>query len=433
MTQEEGLTRRRFLEVSTGSATAIAAAAPAVVRGAEPTSEPVRVGHIGTGVRGGSLVKEFAKAKGAKIVAVCDAYKGHVQKAVDTCGNPDVKTYADYHDLLADPKVEAVVIATPDHWHEQMLLDAAAAGKDVYCEKGWTMSVDAAKRMRAAVKKSRMVLQLGHQGRALQAPYEAGKMIREGALGPITLIHTGRYFNGTPDRIPYRWYGWYSNFVRPDPKTVEPNVDWERWLGPAPKIPFNERHFWHWRCYWPYGTGQAGDLLSHELDHVQQVLQWGIPDTCICAGLNAVYHDDREVPDTWLATYQFEKHNCTVQFEGNQNSKRQQPPEYVGKNSRLIFNAIGHDATTFAIYPDANAWSMGKKPVQPTFSYDPKSQPKGTSHVEDFLQCVRTRQKPRCNEDEAFIETVTYLMSIEAYRRKRQVRWDPKTETIINA
>ena len=119
-----------------------------------------------------------------------------------------MKTYGNYHDLLADKSVEAVVIATPDHWHERMVLDAVAAGKAVYCEKGLTMSVDSAKRMRAAVKKANAVFQLGHQGRQLPAYEAAGKMIRDGEIGPVTLIKTGRYFNGTRDRTPWRWYGW---------------------------------------------------------------------------------------------------------------------------------------------------------------------------------------------------------------------------------
>ncbi len=92
-------------------------------------------------------------------------------------------------------------------------------------------------------------------------------------------------------------------------------MNWDRWLGPAPKIPWNERHFWHWRCYYAYGTGYAGDLLSHEMDFVQYLLGHGIPDNCVCSGLIALLRDDREVPDTWVATYQFEKLGRTVTFD----------------------------------------------------------------------------------------------------------------------
>jgi predicted dehydrogenase len=195
--------------------------------------------------------------------------------------------------------------------------------------------------------------------------------------------------------------------------------------GALPKIDFNERHFWHWRCYWPYGTGQAGDLLSHELDHVQTVLGWGIPDTCISTGLNTYYHDDREVPDTWAAAYKFEKRNCLLTFEGSMNSKREQPPEYIGRDGRLIFNSIGQSANRFWIYPDGPAFPhMQRKPLEPTYVYDLAKAPKWPSHMDDFLAVRAHRRHPKCNIDEAFIEIATVLMSTESYRLKREVRWD---------
>ena len=112
---------------------------------------------------------------------------------------------------------------------------------------------------------------------------------------------------------------------------------------------------------------------------------------------------------------------------GIQNSARQQPPEYCGKQARLIFNTIGQSAGRFEIYADGNAWRQ----AEPRYRFDPKAAEPRPSHAEDFLQCVRTREKPQCNEDEAFIETATYMMSVESYRQKRQVRWDPEREEIV--
>ncbi len=422
------LTRRGFL----AAGTAAAVSAPAILRGADLTKEPVRLGHIGLGTRGWDLIRYTGGVPEAKVVALCDVYQPHVKRAQEASGNPAAKVYQDYRDLLADPQVEAVVIATPDHWHERMVLDAVAAKKAIYCEKGLTTSIAAAKRMRAAVKKADTVFQLGHQGRQLPATAEAGRLMREGRIGDVTVIHTGRFFNGSKEKAPWRWYGYYSQWDRPDPAQVVRQVDWEKWLGPAPKIAFNERHFWHWRCYWPYGTGQAGDLLSHELDHVQTVLGWGIPDTCICTGLNTYYHDDREVPDTWAAAYKFEKRNCLLTFEGSMNSKREQPPEYIGREGRLIFNSIGQSANRFWIYPDGPAFPhMQRKPIEPTYVYDLAKAPRWPSHMDDFLQCVRTGGAPKCNIDEAFIEIATVLMSTESYRLKREVRWDPRREEIV--
>ncbi len=434
MDNSSSVTRRQFIK-TTGTCAAALTAAPAVLRGAKPTSDPVRIGHIGTGTRGGKLIQYTGATDTAKVVAVCDVYKPHERRGVEASGNDDVKTYRDYRDLLSDPEIEAVVIATPDHWHEQMTIDASNAGKAVYCEKGWTISLDAAKRMRSTVKKNNTVMQLGHQGRQHPASAAAGKMIRDGELGPVTLVKTGRYGNNPVDKPVWRWYGGYSVYDRPDPKQVIKDLDWERWLGRTPKMDFNERHFWHWRCYWPYGTGQAGDLLSHEFDYVQSVLKYGIPDTCMTAGLNAFLKDDRQVPDTWISTYQYEKQGCTLMFEGVQNSKRDQTPEFCGKDGRLVFDKIGQSASRFVVHEDGPAWKLvwdlGSRKPEPVYRYDPSKGERWTNHMENFLECVRTGEKPRCDVDQAFIEVASLLMSVESYHRKRQVRWDPVTEEIV--
>jgi predicted dehydrogenase len=203
-------------------------------------------------------------------------------------------------------------------------------------------------------------------------------------------------------------------------------VDWNRWLGETPKIPFNERHFWHWRCYWRYGTGQAGDLLSHEMDFVQYLLGHGVPDTCICAGLNALLKDDREVPDTWAATYQFVKLGRTVTFTASMNSSAGQPVEICGKDALLRFDGIAHDATNFTVVPEKHnerkdlpaGYLRGKTPRQP-------------NHMEDFFNCVRSRGTPKCGVDEAFVEIATSLMSVESYLKRRMVRWDAVKEEIV--
>lgn len=425
------LTRRGFIQ-ETGLTAAALAAAPAILRGVEPTAEPVRVAQIGIGTRGENLIRVAGSKPSAKVVAICDVYKPHLERGIEPSNNPDVKTFTDYREMLADPKIEAVIIATPDHWHEKMLIDCVAAGKDVYCEKGWTTTVESAKRMRKAVKDAKAVMQLGHQGRQLAAADEGRRLIEEGAVGPVTLVNTGRFFNGPTERPPWRWYGTYSNYERPDPKQVVKDLDWERWLGDCPKIEFNERHFWHWRNYFAYGTGQAGDLLSHELDHVQTVLRYGIPDTCTTHAHNAFWKDDREVPDTWLSAYVFEEKNCSVLFEGCMNSRRSQTPEYIGREGRMIFSDIGQNANLFEIYADGHAHDIAARPrPEPTLFFKPGKEHRRPDHMDDFLQCVRTREQPRCNEDEAFIETAVIAMSMKAFLEKRQVRWDREKEEIV--
>lgn len=421
------LTRRQFLR-HTGTATTTLAAASAlspVLLSAQSPNDTIGVGCIGLGTRGGDLLSAVAPLPGVKVVAVCDVYGPHRQKGIDRSQNPAVKAYVDYRELLADPNVDAVVIGAPDHWHCPMVLDAVKAGKDIYCEKGFARTLPEAKRMRDALQQSKVVFQLGHQARQSTAALQARELIAQGLLGPVTLVRTGRFMSSAPEHPMWRWYGYYSQWQRPDPAQVVKEVNWDLWLGPAPKIPWNERHFWHWRCYWAYGTGQAGDLLSHELDFVQYLLGHGIPDTCQCAGLNALLKDDREVPDTWVATYQFETLGRTVTFTGSMNTNAGQPVEVCGKEATLRFDGIAHDVNSFTIHPEGYArrkdlpagYERGKTPNQP-------------NHIVDFFNCVRSRGTPKCSTHEAFVETATYLMSVESYHRQRTVRWDAVKEEI---
>jgi predicted dehydrogenase len=420
--------RRNFLRTSIGVAAAIASAskfAPSLLSAPSP-SKVIGVGCIGLGTRGGDLINIVANIPDVKVVAVCDVYAPHRQKGIERSKNPDVKAYVDYRELIADKNVDAVVIATPDHWHCQMVLDAVKAGKDIYCEKGFSRTLEEAKLMRDALKKSKVVFQLGHQARQATCALQAKELIAQGILGPITLVRTGRFKASDPKNPNWRWYGYYEQWERPDPEKVRKEVEWDMWLGPAPKIPWNERHFWHWRCYYAYGTGYCGDLLSHEMDFVQYLLGHGIPDTCMTSGMIALLDDDREVPDTWIATYQFEKLKRTVTFIGSMNATASQPVELCGRDATLRFDGIAHDVTTFQIIParhnkNANlpkGYERGKTPEQP-------------NHVQDWINCIRTRGTPKCSTDEAFIEAATFLMSLESQKRQRMVRWDPIKEEII--
>jgi len=422
------LTRRQFLDTTGKAATALAAVpafGPALL-GAPSPNATIGVGCIGLGTRGGDLINGVVNCDGVRVTAVCDVYGPHRQKGLDRSMNTDAKAYVDYRELLADKNVDAVVIATPDHWHCTMVLDAVKAGKDIYCEKGFSRTLQEAKLMRAAIKKNKTVFQLGHQARQSAAALQAKELIATGILGPITLVRTGRYGNNDAAHPIWRWYGYYNHWDRPDPAKVLQELDWSRWLGDAPKIPFNERHFWHWRCYWRYGTGQAGDLLSHEMDFVHYILGHGIPDTCACVGLNALLKDDREVPDTWSATYQFIRLGRTVTFTGSMNTSVGQPVEFCGKDASLKFDGIAHDVTHFTVTPERHnerkdlpaGYVRGKTPKQP-------------NHLEDFFNCVRSRGTPKCGVDEAFVESATSLMSVESYRKRRVVRWDPVKEEIV--
>ena len=175
-----------------------------------------------------------------------------------------------------------------------------------------------------------------------------------------------------------------------------------------------------------FSNACAGDLLSHELDFVQYLLGHGIPDNCVCSGLNALLHDDREVPDTWVATYEFAKLGRTVTFEGSMNTADSQPVTICGRDATLRFDGIAHDVSTFEIIPAGHnqkadlpkGYERGKTPYQP-------------NHVVDWVNCIRGGGTPKCSTDEAFIETATFLMSLKAQQEQRMVRWDAAREEIV--
>jgi hypothetical protein len=175
---------------------------------------------------------------------------------------------------------------------------------------------------------------------------------------------------------------------RPDPAEVIKHLDWERWRGAQPKIDFNDRHIWHWRCSNAYGTGRAGDLLSHAMDHVQTVRGW-------------------RIPGPWMAAYRFEKQNCLVTFEGSINSRRIQPPECLGREGRILFNGIGQEANRSRVFPDGPAYAQLGKAPPPVYEHDRAKGAKWPSHLDYFLQCVRSGGRPRCHIDDAFIESAT--------------------------
>ncbi|MBD3265364.1 hypothetical protein GF373_01730, partial [bacterium] len=239
--------RRTFLKRSSSSAAAALAltSAPAYLQAKSP-NEMIGVGHIGCGVRGGTLIHQIAGipeknrpgVENTQIRAICDIYKPHREKGVKRSGNSQAKRYHEYEKLLEDKDVEAVVIATPDHWHAPITIDAANAGKDIYVEKCWTRTLPEAKAMLKAIKHNKTVMQLGHD-RSSAAAIQARELIKQNILGEVTLVNIDTMRNRLRGHDEWRWYGFYNIFERPDERMVRKNLDWARFLGRAPYHPFS--------------------------------------------------------------------------------------------------------------------------------------------------------------------------------------------------
>ncbi len=281
------LTRRRFLQAS-----AIAGAArPGAAYAA---NDQIQIGVIGAGARSHELMQALLELPGNKIVGVVDAYKGRVTRTKERVGN-HVRAYSSYKELLADSSIDAVLVVTPDHWHHRIVLDAIAAGKDVYCEKPLTYRSSEGVEIARAAKKAGRIVQVGSQGMSGPIQRKAKAMIKEGKLGQVTMVRAA--FNRNTAS---------GAWIYPIPPDASPDtVDWEMFLGPAPKRAFDLKRFFRWRCYWDYSGGIATDLFVHLCTTIHFLLDAKAPAKVLAMGELYRWKQTHEVPDTLNAILEY--------------------------------------------------------------------------------------------------------------------------------
>jgi predicted dehydrogenase len=416
------------------------AGAPAILA-ARGANEALRVAAIGVGTRGHYLLQEVQKIARVEVTVISDLYQGNIARAKAICRNARVRVEPDWEKAVAAADVDAVIIATPDFWHAPMVLRAAREKKDIYVEKGWCTRLEDAKRMRAAVRESRVVMQLGHHYNSLETYHRARHIYRSGELGKVAVIRA--YMDRAHVTPEWKFYTDYDTVTLPRDAGPE-TIDWERFIANAPRREFSAERFFTWRCWWDYGTGIAGDLLSHLWDGANMVVGLGIPETAQTLGGIYYWKDGRDVPDTWHVTFDYPQKELVFQFGCTfSNNHVGEVEQFLGRDKTL---EVSEDfcRTYPAEWKPANeraarrlrqaAAFSGVNPldvkVPPDYSQRP-GEMKISSHLEDWVECVRSRQTPRCGVDRAFEEAVAILMSVEAWRRERQVRWDAAREEIV--
>ncbi len=440
MKQASELNRRNFLGKLAATGAAVTGA-PALL-GQQSPNNTIGVASIGVGTRGFYLMKKFQDIEGVEIRAVCDLYDGNLKRAKENLKNPNARFTREWRSVVADPDIDAVVIATPDFWHAPITIGAAQNKKDVYVEKGWCVNLNQAKQMRRAVKDNHIILQLGHNYNSINTFHKAREIYRSGQLGKVTNIRL--YIDRTGKWPEWQFYQFYE--VHTMPADAGPDtIDWKRFIAAAPKRrPFDAERFFLWRKWLEYGTGIAGDLMSHLWDSANMVASLGIPDTAVTQGGVYFWKDGRDAPDTWNVMFNYPNREIVVSFQCTFNNTHYgEVEQYLGRDGTMEVSP--HFCRTYAPEwkpefkdrrkkADAMAEQAGISPqdfpVPPVYSMK-EDELTVTPHWQNFIDCSRSRAIPRCGVDRAFEEAATVLMSMEAYKRGDQVRWNPETEEIV--
>ncbi len=428
------LHRRGFL--SAASAAGAAAAAPAILSQRSPNSV-LGLAQIGVGVRGYELMAEARRFPAFQYRAVCDLYDGFLKRGAERAANPAVRTTKRHEDIVDDPDIDAVIIAVPDHWHYRIAAEAVAAGKHVYLEKPFVNTLEEARELVQAVREAGIAFQLGHNLRSDPTAWKARELVLQQVTGPVVHVRAQHYRNSIQPYL--RWYGFYTNFEMPadaDPQ----HIDWDRFQANVRRHPFHPHRFFHWRCYWDYTNGVAGDLQSHALDLINAILGMGIPDTCIATGGVYYWRDGRETPDTWNAVFDYPERGLSINYSHLAMSDHYGTGvQIMGKDGAIDIS--GSEVKLYAEQQSTKHQDEIGRRRSADASWNPRTQPlevhrpqasfEETSHVGDWLRGIQEGRPTRGNIDTAWEEIVTVLMAYESFRQGRLVRWDRRRQVIV--
>jgi predicted dehydrogenase len=421
------VTRREFAR-GAGLATA---AGYARILGA---NDRIRLGYIGLGNRGDQLHDAFLEHGDCETFAVCDLRDDYMDFAIRK-SRAHPKKYDDYRKLIGDRDVDAVVIATPDHWHALMFIDACNAGKDVYVEKPLSLTVVEGRRMVEVARRTNRVTQVGIQRRSAAFLKDAAAFVQAGGIGQVTVARSYHILNQ-----------WPAGIGNPPDGTPPNEAEWDRWLGPAPKVAYNRnRMYYNFRWFYNYSGGQLTNFGVHYMDMMRWCLGQEYPRAVTAIGGKYAVRDNREIPDTFEAVWEF--HGALVMFAqynanaapGNaQNSEMElrgtKGTMYIHFDRWEVVPEQVTEMPTFALTPldrkSERAYRSSRKPaMEPRGA---KGSQNTSFHARDFLDCVRSRARCNCDIEIGHRSTAATLIANIAHRTHNYLEWDGSAERFTN-
>jgi predicted dehydrogenase len=426
------INRRTFNRQAASGALATIAGARASVVG---SNDRIRLAFIGLGNRGDQLLDAFAPHKDAEIVALCDVYEPYLPPAQKKAGGR-ARLFHDFRKLLDQKDIDAVVIATPDHWHALQFIAACRAGKDVYVEKPVSLTIAEGRKMVEVANQTGRVTQVGLQRRSAQYIREAAEVVQRGVIGKVTVSKCYHIENEFPPGI-----GSPADCAPPD------GLDWDFWLGPARKVPYNpNRCLYKFRWFWDYSGGQLTNFGAHYLDVIQWALAKDAPRKVFALGGKYAVNDNREIPDTMEAVWEYEGGTLVTfsQYDvnGAPGNFRQAEMEFRGTNGTLLIMDNGYEivpeatrtqdlAAQSPLYRKENLLqSQARKPAMTAQASHGRLDT--ADHTRNFLDCIKSRRTTNCPILTGHRSTSATLLARIALRLGRIVHWDAEHERIVN-
>jgi predicted dehydrogenase len=411
----EQINRRDFIKraavSSAGLSLAMSGASTGSVLGA---NDRIRLGLIGCGRQGRDNMRHFIR-QGVEVAAVCDVYEPNLQKGLKAAGGK-AKSLKDFRQVLDDKDIDVVIVATPDHWHALPTVMACQAGKDVYVEKPICVAVEEGKTMVEAARKYKRVVQVGLWQRSNLHFQRAVELVQDGLISKVSYARTWNYSNIYPNGI--------GNPADSDPPT---GLDWDMWLGPAPKVPFNWNRFgvgdrWStFRYFYDYANGWPGDWMVHLMDIVQWAMRVDGPHTITASGRKFYLKDNSDTPDTLQITLEYPDFVATYEnrlCNENAMDKHDYGIQFYGTDGTMFV-----DRDVFQVFPEGK--EVEGKQVAQTAAMKMECADDGlANHVANMLECMKTRKQPQTDIEYGYHSTSSCLLGNVALRSKERLEWD---------